>query len=53
MKYVKDYKYFLNRRPIQEEFVSKLVKLKIYVMNSQVYTLMWLKQGILETLIKS
>ena len=26
MKYVKDYKYFLNRRPIQEEFVSKLFR---------------------------
>ena len=26
MKYVKDYKYFLNRRPIQEEFISKLFR---------------------------
>jgi hypothetical protein len=26
MKYIKDYKYFLNRRPIQEEFISKLVR---------------------------
>jgi hypothetical protein len=26
MKYIRDYKYFTDRRPIQEEFISKLVR---------------------------